>query len=217
MAVKSRTVRRDPYRLNETRPRIAGGVRRPSVLIADRAFARIRERARLERLLLQHDPDGSQQELSVRDMSLLRQIATEGAVTNQVPAIRRGAILLLGTTPTPENLELLTELAVSGEDVYVRSHALIALGRTGLKLAAALLRDALRSDERLERQAAETALRLLGARVGPAIVAAMRQGERDAEVRRALGHVLAALGPSRRVRRPRRRKSTPDGSRLAAK
>ena len=217
MAAKSRTIRRDPFRLNEPGPRIAGGARRPSVLVADRAFARIRERARLERLLLQHDPDGSHQELSVRDMSLLRQIATEGAVTNQVPAIRRGAILLLGASPTRENLELLTELAVSGEDLYVRSHALLALGRTGLKLAAPLLRDALRSDERLERQAAETALRLLAARAGPAIVAATRQGERDAEVREALRRIIAALGASRRVRRPRRRKSKADRSRSRSK
>ena len=139
-------------------------------------------------------------------MALLRQMASEGAVTNHVPAIRRGAILLLAGSPTSENLALLTELAVSGEDVYARSHALVALGRTGLTLAAPLLRDALRSEDDQERRAAEVGLRLLGGRAGPAIVAALRQNERDAAVRDALGRVIAALTGERRT--PRRRRTS---------
>ena len=202
--VKSKKIRRDPFRLNEPHPRIAGGAWRPSLVLKEGAFARIRDRARLERLLLQHDPDGSQPPVAARDMSLLRQMATEGAVANHVPAIRRGAILMLGASPTPENLELLTELAISGEDLYVRSHALIALGRTGLTLAAPLLRDALRSTEGQERLAAEAGLRLLGGRVGPAMLAALRQSERDASVREALSRVIATLTGKRRMpTRPR--------------
>src|SRR5438874_2250927 len=153
VVTRSKRIRRDPFRLNEPRPRIAGGPSRPSLLLKDGAFALIRARARLERLLLQHDPEGRQISLTSRDMGLLRQMATEGSVTNHVPAIRRGAILMLGTSPKPENLELLTELAISGEDFYVRSHALLALGRTGLTLAAPLLRDALGSRAREERLA----------------------------------------------------------------
>src|SRR5262249_14806507 len=182
MVTKSKRIRRDPFRLNEPRLRIAGGAWRPSLVLKEPVFARIRDRARLERLLLQHDPEGSQVSVGARDMGLLRQMATEGAVANHMPAIRRGAILMLGTSPTRENLELLTELAISGEDLYVRSHALLALGRTGLTLAAPLLRDALRSTEREERLAAETGLRLLGARVGSAILAVLRESERDAAI-----------------------------------
>jgi hypothetical protein len=151
------------------------------------AFARIRDRARLERQLLLHEPDRSTPAMSVRNMSLLRQMAAEGAVTNHVPAIRRGAVLLLGERPTPENLANLTELAVSGEDFYTRSYALVALGRTGLTIAAPVLRDALRAEHREERLAAETGLRLLGTRVGPAIIIALRESERDRAVREALG------------------------------
>lgn len=204
MAKKSSAMRRDPYRLNEPSPRIAGGARRRSTMVRDRAFAPIRERARLEQLLLQHDPDGKPPSIASRDLGLLRQMAIEGALTNQVPAIRRGAILLLAATPTPENLELLVELAMSGEDLYARSHALLALGSTGLKIAAPLLRDALRSPERQERQAAESGLRLLGARVGPEIFAALVENERDAAVRQALGRVVAALAGERKP--PRRRR-----------
>jgi HEAT repeat protein len=206
VAKKSRTMRRDPYRLNEPSPRIAGGARRPSTVLTDPAFARIRDRARLEQLLLQHDPDDTRFSVATRDMSLLRQMAIEGALTNQVPAIRRGAILLLATSPTRENLELLTELAMSGEDLYVRSHALVALGSTGLKIAAPLLRDALRSSDNQERQAAESGLRLLGARVGPEIFAALSENEGDGSVRQALGRVVAALAGERKT--PRRRQTS---------
>ncbi len=203
MAKKTRKIRRDPFKLNEPYPRIAGGARRPSIVLKGDAFARIRDRARLERLLLQHDPDESTRAVSTRDMGLLRQMAAEGVVANHVPAIRRGAIQLLGESPTSENLAVLTELAVSGEDFYARSHALVALGRTGLTLAAPLLRDALKSDQREERLAAEAGLRLLGGRVGPGIVTALHQSERDSAVRDALARVIAALTGERRG--PRRR------------
>jgi HEAT repeat protein len=199
VATKSRKIRRDPFKLNEPYPRIAGGARRPAVVLRGDVFARIRDRARLERRLLLHDPDGSAPTPRTRDMSLLRQIATEGAVTNHVPTIRRGAILLLGESPTPENLAILTELAVCGEDFHTRSHALVALGRTGLTLAAPVLRDALRSEHREEQLAAEAGLRLLGSRVGPAIVIALRGSERDTAVRDALGRVIAALIGKRRT------------------
>lgn len=203
MAKTSKGRRRDPFTLNEPSPRITGGARRPSAVLKDKAFSRIRDRARLERLLLQHDPDGSVPRVAARDWSLLRQMAIEGAVTNHVPALRRGAILLLGESPTSENLALLTDLALSGEDIYVRGHALVALGRTGLTIAAPLLRDALRSQESAERRAAEAGLRLLGGRAGRSIVAALRENEGDTAARAALDRVLAALSGERPT--PRRR------------
>jgi HEAT repeat protein len=207
-----RSERRDPFKLNEPYPRIAGGASRPSVVLKGADFALVRHRARLERLLLQHDPDESAATLSPRDMNLLRRIAVENAAANHVPAIRRSAIQLLGESPTPDNLSVLTALAVSGEDFYTRSHSLVALGRTGLALAAPLLRDALKSDRREERQAAEAGLRLLGGRVGPAIVTALQASEPDRAVRDALGRVIAALGGERK--KPHRRQvSTRENSR----
>ena len=113
----------------------------------DAAFAGIRDRERLYGILLQHDPDGTLPQFTARDMSILRQIATEGPLTNHVPEIRRRAIILLANSPTPENLELLGDLAIAGEDFYVRSYALLALGQTGLKLTAPLLCDALSATE----------------------------------------------------------------------
>jgi HEAT repeat protein len=129
-----------------------------------------------------------------------------------VPAIRRGAISLLATSPMPENLEVLTEMAIFGEDIYVRSHALLALGRTGLTIAAPLLRDALRSSESQERQSAEAGLRLLGRRSGLATLAALRQRESEKSVRVALGRVIATLTGARQVP-SRPRMSAPESTR----
>lgn len=68
-----------------------------------------------------------------------------------------------------ENLNLLEELARYGEDLYVRSYALTALGNTRLKIVGAILRDGLVSANPLERTAASKAL----------IVLARAEGGRD--------------------------------------
>jgi HEAT repeat protein len=204
MAAKRKQIKRDPFRLNEPAARIAGGSRRSSVVEKGGAFARIRDRERLYGVLLQHDPDDHQPHLTARDMGVLRLIATEGPLANHVPAIRRNAILLLATSPTPENLEVLAELAVTGEDFYVRSHALLALGGTGLRVTAHLLRDALSASESTERQAAEAGLRLLARRVGPGILRILRETERDDSRRAVLDRVLGGLNEQRPKRRPPR-------------
>jgi hypothetical protein len=204
MAAKRKQVKRNPFRLNEPAARVAGGSRRSSVVVKGRAFARIRDRERLYGVLLQHDPDGPEPHLTAPDMSVLRLIATEGPLANQVPVIRRSAILLLATSPTPENLEVLAELAVTGEDFYVRSHALLALGGTGLKVTAHLLRDALSASESTERQAAETGLRMLAGRCGPGILRILRETEPDDSRRAVLDRILGGLneqGPERRAPR----------------
>ena len=207
MAITRTPITRDPFRLNEPAARIPGGSRRTSIAINDAAFGAIRNRERLSRVLLQHDRGGSTPKLTARDVGLLRQIARESTLTNHVPAIRRSAILLLAASPTPENLELLTELAVSGEDLYVRCHALLALGRTGLKVAAPVLHRALSADGPEERRAAEAALRVLARAAGPAIVSALREGDRDAATRAALDRVLRALS-ERKPKRPARHLTT---------
>lgn len=205
MATQRRRVTRDRFRLNEPTDRVAGGMRRRSVVVKDAAFSSIRERERLYGILLEHDPDGTPPQFTARDIRILRQIATEGALTNHVPAIRRSAIILLAGSPTSDNLELLGELAIAGEDFYVRSYALLALGQTGLKLTAPLLRDALSADESTERQAAEVALRTLAERTGPAILRALLQNKPDKATRVSLDRILTSVGERRPKRRLRNR------------
>jgi HEAT repeats len=200
MATQRRRIKQDPFRLNEPPVRVAGGMRRSSLTVKAATFANIRARERLYSILLQHDPDGALPQFTTKDMIILRQIATEGPLTNHVPAIRRSAIILLANSPTPENLELLGELAIAGEDFYVRSYALLALGQTGLKLTAPLLRDALSATESTERHAAEVALRTVAQRAGPAILRALLQNERDDATRVSLERILTSL-----EERPKRR------------
>lgn len=201
MVTKRKTVPGDPFRLNEPVASVAGGNRRTSVAQRGDLFANIRARERLQRVLLRHDPDGAAPKLSARDMGLLRQIATEGALANHAPMIRSSAIALLGTAPTPENLELLAELALAGEDFYARSHALLALGATGLKVVAPLLRDALSAQEPTERQAAEAGLRVLARRVGVATLRVLRENESDSLMQNNLDRVLRSLSekPAKKV------------------
>lgn len=201
MATRRKTIKRDPFRLNEPAARIAGGDRRTSVAQRGEQLADIRARERLQRVLLQHDPDGVSPKLGARDMRLLRQIATEGALTNHAPMIRRSAIALLGTSPTVENLELLAELALAGEDFYVRSHALLALGATGLKVVAPLLRDALSAEDSTERQAAEAGLKLLERRAGVATLRVLRENESDLPVQNNLDRIRRSLSekPTKKV------------------
>jgi hypothetical protein len=204
MVVKRKQIRKDPFRLNEPVARIAGGVQRTSIVARNRAFASIRARERLYGVLLRHDPNGILPRLTARDMGILRQIAAEGASANHAPVIRRSAILLLATSLTLDNLKLLAELALVGEDFYVRSHALLALGETGLELIAPLLRDALRAKEATERQAAAAGLRALAHRSGPAILRVLRENERDDATRVSLDRILHELSEPPAKQRARR-------------
>src|SRR5207248_2146417 len=103
-------------------------------------FPAVALRERLDRLLLFHDlepPTANLERLSEEDLAQLRQIAVEGVMANQPPALRYQAILLLGRYPSVQNLNLLEQLARYGEDEYVRSHALTALGATEVSMAGA--------------------------------------------------------------------------------
>jgi HEAT repeats len=197
---KHKALRRDEFRLNEPSVRIPGGVRRSSVRVKGAQMTEVRRREQLNQILLVHDPDGSRKPINVRDMAIVRQIATEGVSTNQVPALRRNAILALGESPSRENLELLADLALAGEDFYVRSHALLALGRTGLKVVAPLLRDALKAEESHERQAAEAGLLALASKTGHGVLRVVFEAEKDERARSALDRILSRLDQQKGVK-----------------
>lgn len=190
---KNKPLKRDGFRLNEPAARLDGGIRRSSIRVAGAQLAQIRRREQLNQILLVHDPDRAQKPITLRDMAIVRQIATEGATTNQVPALRRNAILALAESTSPENLDLLAELALAGEDFYVRSNALVALGRTGLKVVAPLLRDALKAEESYERQAAETGLLALGRKGGRGVLRLVLENEKDGSAKSVLDRILGRL------------------------
>ena len=198
----------DGFVLNEPARSILGGPRRKSVLVNRKEFPIIARRELVNQLLLQHDLEKPTAALTGVDLDLLRLmlIALEGAITNQIPAIRYHAILQLGLHPNAGNLNLLEELGRHGEDVYVRSYALLALGRTGLKLAGPTLRDGLAAAQPLMQAAAARALTALGRATEPGVLHHLAQGERRAAVARRLRDIAKDLprpGTGRR-RAPRR-------------
>jgi HEAT repeats len=153
---------------------------RPSQLVERKAFPRVVAREDLERRLRVHDTYG-EGEASFRsnEFDLLRQIALASNASEPDLWVRRNAISVLATQPTPENLEVLTLLARANPDVNVRAEAVLALGRTGVVAVAAVLADALGARDSLEGAAARRALQHLAAAAGaPAVVAALPAGRR---------------------------------------
>lgn len=203
--------RREEFKLNEPAPRIPGGARRKSTRVARGNLDLVRRREQLNELLLAHDPEDAEwalAEIRDEDHALLRQIAREGAITGVTPRLRQNGIAALAHFPTQENLNLLTELAQHGEDFYVRSHALVALGQSGVALAAPVLRDRLAASESLEASAAERGLEALARSVGADVVrAAFAHESRETIVARGK-LLIERLEAQPTARRPRRNKTT---------
>jgi HEAT repeat protein len=181
--------RRDvEFKLNEPKPEIPGGEKRASVRINREKLGAVAQRERIEKALAVHDHDGTPASLPLteEDGPILRIMARETIASSLQPALRARAIAALTQYPGTENLNLLSELAASGDDVYVRSHALLALGSTGLLLAATPLAKALRSTEKIERTAAGKGLLLLALQAGHDAVEALLTNDRDRKVWRTI-------------------------------
>lgn len=196
---------RDDFRLNEPRPTIPGGARRASVRVDRARVPEVARRERLNRLLLVHDPEVASQNrarITDRDAELLRRIAQEGALAGTPPVLRRHAIAYLAERPTPENVNLLVDLARHGEDFYVRGAALAALGRTGLRAVAPILADGLAAREAVEAASAEHGLVALARTLGESGVRAALAAERRKAVLECLDRALARAAESEKA--PRR-------------
>ncbi len=207
---------RDDFRLNEPKPRVPGGSRRESVRV-DRAGVReIARRERLNQLLLAHDPDVAEQnraKITMDDLELLRAIAQEGAISGTPPALRRNAIACLSRWPTPENLNVLVQLARQGEDFYVRGAALAALGETGLRTVAPILADGLAAREPVEAAGAERGVVALGRAIGAsALRAALGTTQRPKAVLDRVDRALARISEARPSRAARRRRTAADST-----
>ena len=213
-----RKIKRTPdgFLLNEPAARIPGGSKRTSVLVDRKSLPLIARRVQLNSLLLWHDlelPAKQLNQISSDDIRLLRQIVVEGATTNQIPAIRYSAILLLARWPDVESLNLLHDLARYGEDVYVRSYALLALGSTKLTMVGETLRDGLASSDQVERNAAAKALATLGRAAGPAAIAALASREPRSRVVEKLNEIRKALGQATPARRTKTKPRTTSSKR----
>lgn len=146
---------------------------RPSQLAERKAFPRLVAREDLERRLRVHDPhDGDEAIFGGEDFDLMRQIALESNASEPDLWVRRNAISMLASEPSPENLNVLTLLARANPDVNVRAEAVSALGRTGVVAVAAVLAEALGARDSMESIAARRALQHLAAVAGTSAVVA---------------------------------------------
>jgi HEAT repeats len=140
---------------------IPGGPYRHSTVIDKESVSAIRTRERVTTKLLSHDIDVKEVDIfsfNEEEYEIIRLIATEGIISGNEPAIRYKAIMALANVLSSQNLNTLVDLARFSEDLYVRSHALLALGKTGLFSNLPIVISGLRSKERFEQKAASRAL-----------------------------------------------------------
>jgi HEAT repeat protein len=166
---------------------------RPSTLVSRQRLPGPSAREELTRLLRAHDPEiaaANLVKITDRFLPLLRQIAQETPVTNTDPVLRRHAIAQLGRLAGTGELNLLAEIARLDPDPAVRAESILALGTSGLVLAAPTLAQALSSTEPSEVTAASKGIGLLARKVGSAAVRLQVQDVSPA-IKRVLDRVLA--------------------------
>ena len=108
---------------------------------------------------------------------------------------------------SPENLNLLTELASLGEDFYVRGYALLGLRLSGLLLAGSIIKRVLEAEEAFERNAAKSAMLRLGHCIGDSGLRLIFIGERNecqiATLERLIERIGEVERASGRKRKPK--------------
>lgn len=201
------------FKLNEPSKKISGGPTRESVRVDLKPKPEIARRMRLNQLLLIHDPEiveKSLAQIEADDLPVLQRMATEGPLSGNEPILRRNAIAVLSRFPTPETLNILTDLARYGEDVYVRGSALTALADTGVALAIPVITEGFTMKEPVEINRAKEALRRIGASLGAGRIREALIKERREPVRSHAKVVLDELGGKGRPKRRRRRSTAKD-------
>jgi HEAT repeat protein len=157
MAKKSKT--KIEFVLNEPLPKIKNGNKRKSIRVTAKEFPARAQRERLNGILLKHDLHTiDKNKLTAKDVDLLKQIAVEGTITNNIPALRYNAIIRLASFPTAETINTLSYLANHGEDYYIRSHAILALGECGIELSIPVIAKSMNDPNLLIHNSAKKAL-----------------------------------------------------------
>ncbi len=210
---KQQRANKAKFKLNEPSKKIPGDLMRKSVRVDLKRKPEIARRMRLNQLLLIHDPENVEKNLAqieADDLPVLQRIATEGPLSGNEPILRRNAIAVLSQFPTPETLNILTDLARYGEDVYVRGAALTALADTGVALALPVITEGFTTKEPVEINRAKEALRRIGASLGGGRIREALVKERRETVRSHAKVVLNELEGKGRPKRRRRRPTAED-------
>jgi len=183
----------------EPQQEIAGGPSRRSTIVDRSGLPAIAGRERVSSLLRTHDlveAERAFDQLTSADRAIVRLIARESAAFGTEPSVRYSAIAALAHNSSPEDLNLLTDLARFGEDFYVRGHALLALGSTGTYAHLEPVLRGLNAEEPFERAAASKALGALAQRTSAEALRAHATALGGVERAEQVDATLSALGTS---------------------
>src|SRR5436309_15294329 len=200
----------EKIRDNEPKPVFAGGPRRPSVRVNLKKFAPVRERQRINRLLLECTCAYDRTEPHVfkaGELKMLQQIALERDPHGN-PVLRREAVTALGRTQSIEALQTLWTIAASDfEHDAIRGHALLSLARIAPALAPVFVAKVFDEKSRALRQMAVTALIEVASRECQATIRKLLKGERDRGIREHVEAALESLETGAIARRKKKRRS----------
>jgi HEAT repeat protein len=185
------------FRLNEPARTIPRGSTRESTTVSPEKYPEIERRRYLNALLADHCQAGVRPpELSPKHWALLRRMVRETIATGSHPIIRRRAVKLLAQDGSIASLNVLTDLARTADDDYVRSDALQSLGRLGVAAVIPICVAALSDRSTPVAEAAASALRATAGRLGLDVVRSYAAGPRD---QRTWQRVLKALESPKRT------------------
>ncbi|MGD0339990.1 MAG: HEAT repeat domain-containing protein [Bacteroidota bacterium] len=146
--------------LNEPAKEIKGGLERESTLISREKYKQILVREHLNKILLNHcSNEEIAKMLRPEHEPILHKICLESVTTGSHPMIRKKAILALRHYFTKESINLLTELAIGGEDEYIRSNALGSLSAFKTAFSVPLLIEALKDTSDMVKNSARVGLK----------------------------------------------------------
>ena len=187
--------------------------RRRSTRVDRQELPHVAARERVAKILRIHDLEESLvafDELSDSDYTIVRLIAREGVASGLEPALRYKAIAALGSKPSTENVNSITDLAQFGEDFYVRGHALLALGHTGMYAHLGVIGASLEADEPFERNAATRAVAMLAERTSGAAVRAHSHAVGGPRLLNRVDAILTSAQQRQQARPDKRRETAVD-------
>ena len=198
--------------LNEPRKKIKGGVKRESTLVSRKKYNKISQRENLNNILLNHCSDKNINELLKPEYEpILHKICLETITTGNDPIIRKKAIWALRNYFSRESINLLTDLAVNGEDEYVRSSALSSIGSFGINISAHMLVEALKDKTDLVKNSARKGLESIRVDpVGKILIKAELNKERNVKNKKILEGIIEGSAQKSKKSLKRQKHSSKD-------
>lgn len=177
---------------NEPLKEINGGLERESTLISREKYSQINLRESLNNILLNHCNDlDIQKMLRPEYESILHKICLESVTTGSHPMIRKKAIWALRYSFTKESINLLTDLAINGEDEFIQSSALSSLAAFKTTVSIPLLVEALKDNSDMVKNSAKVGLSIISAETeGKNILKSLIKKEKNIRIKKSLEEII---------------------------